>query len=232
VTAPSYPAGTRAAYDAIAARYAALFSSDLADRPLDRTMVDAFAEPVRAAGPVADLGCGPGHVTAYLHTLGVDAYGVDLSPEMIAIARRAHPDLRYETGSMTELGVPGGSLGGILARYSLIHTPPGQVPAVLAEFHRLLAPGGHLLISFQTTDQPDGDIEPFDHKVAPAYRWPVDRLARALRPTGLQEVARLLRHPDDGERFLQATCCTADRPTADRPTAPAITNGRPRLCPR
>ena len=53
-------------------------------------------------GPVADVGCGPGHVTAHLRDSGLDAFGIDLSPVMIDVARREHPGLRFEVGSMTD----------------------------------------------------------------------------------------------------------------------------------
>lgn len=68
-------------------------------------MVASFAEVVRKAdpGPVADLGCGPGKVTAYLADLGVSVLGIDLSPKMIGLARQAHPDLSFKVGSMTAL---------------------------------------------------------------------------------------------------------------------------------
>lgn len=69
---------------------------------LSRAMPAGFAELVRTAGPgrVADLGCGPGRVTAHLAALGEPAFGVDLSPEMVGPTRRAHPDLRFAEGSM------------------------------------------------------------------------------------------------------------------------------------
>ena len=91
VTEPSVFRDTRAAYDAVAARYAELFSNVLETLPLERALLAAFAELVAArnAGPVADIGCGPGHVTAHLHALGLATFGIDLSPEMIALARRA-----------------------------------------------------------------------------------------------------------------------------------------------
>lgn len=148
---PDFLHTTRTGYDAWAVPYAELFANRLDDYPLDRAMLAAFAEFVRAdgGGPVADLGCGPGHVTALLHSLGLTASGVDLSAEMIAIARKAHPELRFEEGSMTALPLDDGELGGILARYSIIHTPPERLPEVFAEFHRVLAPGGHLLLAFQ-----------------------------------------------------------------------------------
>ncbi|MFC0437575.1 class I SAM-dependent methyltransferase [Kutzneria buriramensis] len=191
---------TRAAYDAVAPVYAELFSDMLATLPMERALLAAFAELV--TGPVADIGCGPGQVTAHLHSLGLTAFGIDLSPSMIALAREAHPDLRFEEGSMTALDLADGVLGGILAFYSVIHLPPRLLPAVFAEFRRVLAPGGHLLLGFFAGDDPLP--QEFDHKVTLAYRWSPDTLADLLRRAGFAEVARMVRAPHEGERFQQA----------------------------
>jgi len=202
MTEPDFLRTTRTAYDSMAALYAELFANGLEDFPLDRAMIAAFAELVRAdgGGPVTDVGCGPGHVTALLHSLGLEASGVDLSPEMIAIARTARPDLRFEVGSMTALDLPDGRLGGVMARYSIIHTPPEQLPRICTEFHRVLAPGGHLLLAFQAHDDPSELAESFDHKVTLAYRWSPDQVADLLTTTGFTEKARLLRAPLKDER--------------------------------
>jgi SAM-dependent methyltransferase len=204
VTEASYLSTTRTAYDAVAVRYAELFENYLADLPLDRALIAAFAELVRAAdaGPVADLGCGPGYVTAHLGGLGLNAFGVDLSPTMIELAREAYPDLRFEVGSMTALDIGDEALGGVLAWYSTIHTPPEELPAVLTEFHRVLAPGGHLLLAFfQADDDAEVLAQPFDHKVTPGYRWSLDGAAELLRKAGFTESARLSREPNEDERF-------------------------------
>jgi SAM-dependent methyltransferase len=168
--------------------------------PMERAMLAAFAELVQAhdAGPVADLGCGPGQVTAHVHALGLTTFGVDLSSEMVALARRAHPDLRFDEGSMTALDLADGVLGGILAFYSVIHTPPRQLPDVFTEFQRVLAPGGHLLLGFFAGDDPLP--QEFDHKVTLAYRWSPDSLVELLRQAGFVEVGRLLREPHEDER--------------------------------
>jgi SAM-dependent methyltransferase len=201
---PSVLRDTRAAYDAVASLYAELFSNVLETLPMERALLAAFAELVQArnAGPVADIGCGPGHVTAHLHALGPATFGIDLSSEMVALARQAHPDLRFDQGSMTALDLADGVLGGILASYSIIHTPPQQLPAVFTEFWRVLEPGGHLLLGFFGGDGPLP--QEFDHKVTLAYRWPPDSLAELLRQAGFAEVARLLREPHQDERFQQA----------------------------
>jgi SAM-dependent methyltransferase len=193
---------TREAYDAAAPVYAQRFRDELRDRPLDRAMLGAFAEVVSASGDgqVADLGCGPGHITAYLDELGLAAFGVDASSAMIELARQAYPGLRFDVGSMAALNIADGALGGVLSRWSVIHTPPQEVPVILAEFHRVLAPGGHLLVGFSASDDPSHPTEVFDHAVAPAYRWSPDHFAATLRKSGLAEVARMVRVPQPTDR--------------------------------
>ncbi|MER6218099.1 class I SAM-dependent methyltransferase [Streptomyces sp. NPDC001272] len=196
---------TRAAYDATAELYASLFADRrLEEHPFARAMIATFAELVRATGNrrTADVGCGPGHLTAMLDDLGVDAFGLDLSPAMVAHARRAHPALRFDEARMEALPAGDGTLGGVLAHYSMIHTPPEELPALLDEQARVLAPGGLLLVSFFATDGP-APVR-FDHKVTPAYSWPADRLAGLLTGAGLTPFARLLHDPASERGFLDA----------------------------
>jgi SAM-dependent methyltransferase len=195
---------TRAAYDAVASLYAEHVGDWLRSKPLERALLTAFAELVQTRGtrPVADIGCGPGYVTAHMHTLGPTTFGIDLSSAMVAQAREAHPELRFIEGSMATLDLADEVLGGILAIYSIIHIPPRQLPAVFTEFHRVLAPDGHLLLGFFAGNDPVP--EEFDHKVSRAYRWSPDGLAELLRQSGFVEVASLVREPGDGERFQQA----------------------------
>ncbi|MGV9775730.1 class I SAM-dependent DNA methyltransferase [Streptosporangium sp. NPDC003464] len=208
MTEPDFLTATRTAYDSAAALYTELVGECFHSDPLNYGMIPVFAGLVRASGDglVADVGCGPGYITAYLRSLGVTAFGVDLSPEMIAIARDAHPELRFEVGLMSALEVEDASLAGLLANYSIIHTPPEWLPGTLAEFHRALAPGGHLLISFQGYDHPTELAEAFDHRVSLAYRYSPDRVAELLLKAGLTEVARLIVAPGEDPRrgFPQA----------------------------
>jgi SAM-dependent methyltransferase len=204
VTEPIVGRDPGSAYDAVATRYAELFSNALEKSPLDRALLAAFAELVRthSTGPVADIGCGPGYATAHLHALGVTTFGLDVSPAMIALARQAYPDLRFDQGTMSALDIADGVLGGVLARFCTIHIPPLQLPAVLTEFHRVLAPGGHLLLGFLAGDDPLPQER--DHKVLPAYLWSPESLAELLHHAGLVEVARMLRKPHGDERFHEA----------------------------
>ncbi|MFE9533031.1 class I SAM-dependent DNA methyltransferase [Streptomyces sp. NPDC006691] len=147
-------ADTRASYDAVAADYAAQVRDLLSETPYERSALALFAELVLASGggQVADVGCGPGRITAHLRGLGVDAFGIDLSPGMVETARREHPGLRFEVGSMTELDLPAASLAGLVAWYSLIHIPDQGIGPVLAHFRRVVRPGGLVLLGFHVGD--------------------------------------------------------------------------------
>jgi SAM-dependent methyltransferase len=195
VTETDELSATRDAYDAMAEQYAEIISGMWKDRPFDLAMFSAFAQLVAGRGPVADLGCGPGHLTRHLSTLGLDAFGIDLSTKMIEIARAAYPDLRFEVGSMTALDLDDGALSGVFAHYSTIHTPPARLPRVFAEVHRVLAPGGYLHLAFLADRDASELGYPYDHKIALAYRWSPDRLSALLAEIGFSEVARLLEEP-------------------------------------
>ncbi|MFD8922721.1 class I SAM-dependent methyltransferase [Streptomyces sp. NPDC059569] len=148
-------ADTRSSYDTVAVDYADQIREVLAGEPYLRSALALFAGMVHTAGggPVADVGCGPGHVTAHLRELGVDAFGIDLSPVMIDVARRDHPGLRFEVGSMTDLNLADASVTALLAFWSLIHVPDDAIPAVLGHFRRVLRPGGPLLLGFHIGDE-------------------------------------------------------------------------------
>ncbi|GAB3120651.1 class I SAM-dependent methyltransferase [Streptomyces calidiresistens] len=211
----------RAVYDTVAEEYDALLADQLAGQPLDRAVLAAFSDLVREAeaGPVADLGCGTGRVTAHLRDLGVEVFGVDLSPGMVGVARRRYPDLRFEVGSMADTGLPDASLGGILAWYATVHTPPADLPAVFAEFRRLLAPGGRVLLGFKVSGEPGGEVRRLErahgHAVRLDVRWThPDRMAALVARAGLPEEARWIREPDatDGPRAGRQGFLLARRP--------------------
>ncbi|MGK3202950.1 class I SAM-dependent DNA methyltransferase [Amycolatopsis sp. MEPSY49] len=139
-------ADTRTSYDTVASSYAEFMADALSAQPQLKAALTLFAAEV--GGPAVDVGCGPGHFTAYLASLGVDASGIDLSPGMIDLARQAHPELRFEVGSMTDLALPDASVAGVLASWSLIHIPDESVPVTLAHFRRVLRPDGLLMIGY------------------------------------------------------------------------------------
>jgi ubiquinone/menaquinone biosynthesis C-methylase UbiE/protein tyrosine phosphatase (PTP) superfamily phosphohydrolase (DUF442 family) len=147
---PAFLTETRNGYDRFAAEYADMFRDGLVGRVWDRAVLNGFAELVHAEpGPVVEAGSGPGEITAYLKDRGLDITGIDLSPQMVAIARRTNPAIRFDVGSMTAIARPDASLAAVVAWYSIIHVPDEEIPAVLGEFRRVLRPGGHLALAFQ-----------------------------------------------------------------------------------
>jgi len=186
---------TRRSYDATADDYAVWIRDELATKPFDRSVLAVFAELVH--GPVADVGCGTGRITAHLHDLGVEVSGVDLSPGMLAAARRAYPHLRFAEATMTALPIESGTLGGVVAWYSTIHVPDSHLPAALAEFHRVLRPGGLLQLAFQSGTGIEHRTKAGAHEVALTFhhRHPAD-VANLLRDNGFTVQAQLLREPD------------------------------------
>lgn len=202
MTEPRFLTDTRAGYDAIAADYAEMFAGELDARPLDRALLAAFAELVRdPGGPVVEVGSGTGTVTAHLHGLGVPIHGIDLSPAMVALACGTYPGLRFELGSMTALDIADGALGGLVACYSLIHVPPERRPDVLAEFGRVLVPGGHLLLAFQAGDDTLHFDNAFGHPVnLDFHRLDPDRVTGDLTAAGFTVQARLIREPDPAQK--------------------------------
>lgn len=214
MTEPSYLSAVRESYDTVAEDYAKLVPTRFAEDPLGRGMLAAFAELVQADGrqPVADLGCGPGHVTAHLDSLGVSVFGVDLSPKMVEVARRTYPNLRFEVGSMTALDVPDGELGGIVAWWSIFHLPPAVLPAVFAEFHRTLASGGKLLVGFHVGDEHLRPERSYGHPVSyDAYLLLPDHITGLLSRAGMVVSARLVEEPNERLKRPQA-CLLARKP--------------------
>ncbi|MEH0576532.1 MULTISPECIES: methyltransferase domain-containing protein [Streptomyces] len=206
--APGFVTATRTFYDAIAEDYAERFRAELVARPLERAVLAAYAELVGEGGRVADLGCGPGRTTGRLASLGLDMSGLDLSESMLAIARRENPGIRFEQGSMLKLdGHADGSLDGVVSFYSSIHTPVDELPALFAEFHRVLTPGGHLLLAFQVGDEPRRHDRPWGHPVALDFeRRRPEQMAGLLTSAGFTMRSSTVREPEPelGEAVPQA----------------------------
>ncbi|WP_435283190.1 class I SAM-dependent methyltransferase [Streptomyces koelreuteriae] len=208
MTEPSHLTAVRESYDTVATDYARLVKEPAELDPVSRAMLAAFAESVRPLGPVADLGCGPGKVTAHLAALGVRAFGVDVSPRMIELARAAYPELRFTVGSMTALEIGDGELGGILAYYTVHHTPPQLLPTVFAEFHRTLAPGGRLMLAGHVGN--GEHLRPTraygDHPVSyESHLLPPDEIAELLRRAGLVVMTRVVQEPEGGAKRQAGT---------------------------
>ena len=163
------------AYGRRAAEYAEQLGSLTSVHPADLQLVTAWAN--RLDGPVIDAGCGPGHWTGHLAARGVNIRGVDLVPSFIDHAQRDHPTVSFTVGDLGALPETAGTVAGVLAWYSLIHHEPEALRNALAEFARVLRPGGELLLGFFESPV----LDQFEHAITTAYRWPVEVLSEELR---------------------------------------------------
>jgi SAM-dependent methyltransferase len=193
------PDEVRSSYDMVAETYAKKFFDELSRKPFDRRLLDEFAAALPARG-VLDVGCGPGHVAGYLSERGLDATGVDLSPAMVAIARRLNPEIPFHVADMRELPAADSSVGGIAAFYSVIHIPRKDVPAVLLEFRRVLILSGRLLVAVHggsgniTTQDFMGKQAPFE-----ATLFDKDELVDLITSAGFEVTTATIRAPYDFE---------------------------------
>ncbi len=201
----------RESYDTLAAEYALRLCHELEGKPYDLHLLRRFAEAV-APGPVCDLGCGPGHVTSHLVSLGLDARGVDLSPAMIAEARRRHPSLDFQVGDMLDLELPTESFGGVVALYSIIHFERRILPQALREMHRVLRPGGQVLTSFHKGQGELHEDHVLDtHVSLDCTLFEPEEVARAMEEAGLSVAEITVRRPYDAEYPTQRAYILADK---------------------
>lgn len=183
-------------YDQVAEEYAARFFDELNHKPLDRALLDYFADQVRGNGLVADLGCGPGQIARYLHDRGLSALGIDLSPEMVKLAQQLSPDISFKQGSMLALDVADGAWVGITAFYSVIHLTPEELPQAMREFHRALQPGGLALLAFHLGEQTIHLDEWWEKSVDLDFHfYPFATIEHALEEAGFVVEARVERRP-------------------------------------
>lgn len=208
---------TASGYDAVASEYAAEIAGELPGKPVDRAFLNLLAE-FAGPGVVADVGCGPGHVTAYLNQAGVNAIGVDVSSGMIDVARTHHPGLSFTVGSLLGLPVDDGGWAGAVCAYSIIHLTDGQRPAAFAELARALRPGGWLLLSFHVSDADYGPGEVqrltswWGREVALDFHYlDPDVIAAEVATAGFEVSVLARREPRPGEHASRRAHLLAQR---------------------
>lgn len=157
----------QSSYDKVADEYARHIYDELQHKPLDCSLLDRFADSVRNAGIVCDLGCGPGHIARYLRGRGARVCGMDLSQGMIEQARRLNPEIDFNPGDMRALTVNDNAWAGIAAFYSIVNLPASDVDQSVREMMRALMPGGRLLLSFHIgEDTSQLEEELWGHEIA------------------------------------------------------------------
>lgn len=197
----------RDSYDSAADAYAEHLATELVHKPLDRHLLNRFAEDARGRGLVADLGCGPGHVARHLQEQGVSVVGIDLSPGMIRVASGLHPKIEFRVGDMTRLDLPDAHLAGIVAFYSIVHFSPDELEAVFRETRRVLMPGGLALISFHLGDQVVHLEDLFGAPVSLDFRfYDPGIVIEALRGARLPVIEHVEREPYPDVEYPSRRC--------------------------
>jgi ubiquinone/menaquinone biosynthesis C-methylase UbiE len=197
------PERVHAAYNATADAYADRFFDELRHKAFDRKMLDWLVQRVGTSGQICDLGCGPGQVARYLHSQGADACGIDLSPQMVKIARALNFGVSFDQGNMLDLQrVPGASFAGIAAFYAIVNLSEDELPVALAEMRRVLIPGGWLLLSFHVGNETHHVEDFLERKVALDFTFfrPADVRAR-LTGAGFNVTELMVRDPYPGVEY-------------------------------
>lgn len=184
----------RKSYDTVAEEYRARIADELRHKPLDRALLAALVEQAEPGTPIADLGCGPGHVSAWLAEHGAHPVGIDLSPAMVAIARRDHPELDFRQGNLLQLPASDGEFGAAVALYSVIHLEPAELRPAFTEIRRTLRPGGQLLLAFHVGADTKHLTDWWGHQVDVTFHHlDTDAVVTLLTETGFTVQARLER---------------------------------------
>jgi SAM-dependent methyltransferase len=145
----------RDAHDVLAEVYAERLDGLLDRMPIERAVLGLFADLVHEHGTgtaVGDIGCGTGRLAPYLSSRGLAPRGVDLSSEMIRVARRDQPGYPFEQADVRALPFDDASLDGVVAWYSLMYLAPDDRAIAFDELARVVKPGGYLATAFKVGD--------------------------------------------------------------------------------
>lgn len=193
----------QSSYDSVAEHYATEYLGELKRKPFDCQLLDDFAESVRDvndSGTVCELGCGPGQVARYLKDRGVNMRGIDLSEEMVKIARRLNPDIPFETGDMSALNLADESLAALVLFYSIIHLKREEVTRAFQEMKRVLTPGGKIFLAFHGGEGELHRDEWYGEAVSiDVSLFRADEMSRYLEAAGFADIRIVERDPYEFE---------------------------------
>ena len=190
----------RRGYDAVAGKYADAYGGELAGKPLDRALLACLIEQAGPGAPIADVGCGPGHIAGWIAGHGRAAVGIDLSAGMVAAARRAYPDTEFREGDFLDLPARDGEFGAVVAFYSIIHLAPGELAPAFREIRRVLGTGGRVLVSFHVGSEVRHLEQWWGQAVDIDFRFlEVADVAEVMERAGFSVEARLERASYAGE---------------------------------
>jgi len=220
VSSEYHLSAARDVFDVAAETYVQFVGTEInstTEHPIDRSLFVGFVDMIKrqANARVADVGCGPGRMAAFMVDHGLDAVGLDPSKAMLAVARTAHPNIEFKEGQLDALPIETGALAGAVCWYSIIYTPPERLAEAFGELARVLMPGGYLLLAFQAEDEPVHRTNAHGtHLPLTSYRHGVQEVAQLLEDMGFKICTTVLRAPDlENETAFQGFVI-ASSPTA------------------
>ncbi len=209
-------AATRAVYDAVAGEYArwAATIGPGTETELDRALIDVFVSELVTSwsgGRVADLGCGPGRLAAVLSDRGLATIGIDIAPAMVAQSQLMHPHIPVLAGSLDRMPLASRPLVGAALWYSIITTPPSQLPDLVTEVRRVLIDGALVLFGFQAgSGEAVHRDDAFKSGLAlTTYRHSPAHLTRVLEAASFRVRATTVREPEFAHELTDQAFITA-----------------------
>lgn len=152
---------TRLSYDKTAVDYQ---GNSLKLKP--EVKAKAFLSYVPTGSKILDLGCGPGKDAQFFIDSGYQVTGVDISPQMISLARRLVPKGEFIVSDIESLSLNAQSFDAVWASASLLHVSKQAMPSVLKQLHEALRSGGIFYVSMKKGDgeelTPDERYEGFE----------------------------------------------------------------------
>lgn len=184
-------------YDLTAENYAKKFFNELDSKPLDQILLKAFANQNKNKGKLIDLGCGPGQTTKFLFNCGCqNILGTDLSSEMVKVATRLNPNIKFEQTDLLQLKYADNSFGSAIAFYAIVHFDYEQIKQALSEVKRVLSYNGEFLFSFHIGNEIVSLDRFLDKVVNIKFQFfEVDKVTTIIEDLGFEIVDLIKRQP-------------------------------------
>lgn len=186
----------RQAYNKAAAKYGESFFYELYSKPLDVKLLDLFCERINSEMPVCEIGCGPGEISTYLKYKGLNLISIDISEEMIRIAKELNPNIDYRVGDVFGLDFPENYFSGVIAPFLFVNYTPVEIRKAFIEIRRVLKSKGIFYFSFhagtESLTNPDFLVEnnPLEfHFLDP------EEIVKLLEDCGFEIIEWVLRSP-------------------------------------
>lgn len=190
---------TKNAYDDVASDYSKR-DSEIVPESFDvKNVLDKFIGMFPEGALILDIGSGGGRDSRYMHAHGLKVTGIDFSEQMIMLAQKEAPEIKYVHMDFENLDFPGESFDGVWANASLHHVPKAKLHDVLSQIYKILKKDGTFFIKIKHGDF-DGirENEKFGRKIKRQFSYyRPDELAEMLEFAGFSILEKYLTTGDE-----------------------------------